>query len=145
MIEAVVKLSFVERALNTLRKPDLRPAWKLAKVPLREDIRDHRKRQEGPGGTWPARAAATKERAGRNGRARRLLGRLPTALTIQSTRAMVAARSRVAWSDVHRTGGTVGRGSSLPVRDFLWASKDALELIALIVQARLEQLFGRGG
>lgn len=144
MIEARVNLTFAERALIALRRPDLRPAWKEARKPLRADIREHRRKQEGPEGTWPARAAATKQRAGRHGRPRRLLGRLPTALTTLSDRRRVAMRSRVAWSDVHRTGGVVGRGSRLPRRDFLWASGNVLDTIAGIVSRYLATRFRRG-
>lgn len=146
MIEARVNLGLVERALNTLRRPDLRPAWKEARQPLRADIRDHRAKQAGPSGAWPGRAASTKERgryAGR--RPRRLLGKLPTALTTLSDRRRVAMRSRVAWSEVQRTGGTVGRGAKIPPRDFLWASAEVLSAIAYIVSRHLQRIFGKAG
>lgn len=145
MIAARVNLGPLQRAFNTLRRPDLRPAWKEARKPLRADIRDHRKKQEGPDGTWSPRAAATKARSGKNGRARRLLGKLPTALTTLSDRRRVALRSRVAWSDVHRTGGTVGHGARVPARDFLWASGQVLETIAGIVAKHLAKRWKRGG
>ena len=140
-----VNLSFVDRALNTLRKPDLRPAWKEARKPLRDDIREHRRQQVGPDGAWAPRAAATKARAGLGrGRPRKLLGKLPNALMTLSDRSRVALRSRVAWSDVHTKGGTVGRGSKLPARPFLWASGKALGVIAGIVTRHLASIFRKG-
>lgn len=145
MIEARVDLRFVERVLNTLRRPDLRPAWKEARKPLREDIRDHARKRQGPSGSWSPRAAVTRERAGHNGRARRELGRLASAQTTLSDRRRVAMRSRIAWSDVHRTGGAVGHGAKLPARDVWWASDKVLGTIAGIVSAFLAHTFAKGG
>lgn len=141
MIEARVNLSLVDRVLNGLRSPDLRPAWKEARKPLRADIRDHRRKQEGPDGTWAPRAAATRTRSKSGRRARPMLGKLPTALQTLSDRNRVAMKSRVAWSDVHQTGGTVGRGSKLPPRPFLYASEKALEIIADLVVKYLARAF----
>lgn len=145
MIETKVNLGLVDRLLSSLRRPDLRPAWKEAKQPLRRDIRDHRQKREGPSGSWAARAASTKERARYGDRPRRILGRLPTALQTIATRRSVAMKSRVAWSEVQRSGGAVGRGSRIPARDFLWASGLALDAIAQIVARHLERIWKRGG
>lgn len=144
--EAAVDLTFVERALNTLRRPDLRPAWKEARKPLREDIKAHRKAQEGPGGSWPGRSPLTARRAGakRKRRPRKLLGKLPTALQTKSDRARVAMISRVRWSAVHQDGGTAGHGARIPARPFLWASDGVLKAIAGIVSAHLAKLFAKG-
>lgn len=141
MIEARVNLSLVNRALNTLRKPDLRPAFKLARKPLRDDIRDHRRKRQSPGGSWAPRAASTRVRAAGAKRSRPLLGKLPTALATKVSRQSLRSISRVPWSDVHRTGGTVGHGAKLPGRDFLWASGQALGAIAGLVSAHLAKLF----
>lgn len=144
MIDARVNLGLVDKALLALRKPDLRPAWKEARQPLRRDIADHRKQQKGPDGVWSPRAASTKERAqyGRK-RPRKILGRLPTALQTVSDRQRVAMRSRVAWSGVHQDGGRVGRGAKIPARPFLWASALALDAVAAIVARHLGKLWGR--
>jgi hypothetical protein len=144
VVEAKVSLRFVERALNSLRRPDLRPAWKEARAPLRADIKDHRQKQAGPSGAWAGRAESTRERrqyAGR--RPRKLLGKLPTALSTISDRRRVAMRSRVAWSEVQRSGGTVGHGAKIPARDFLWASQQVLGTIAGIVSAYLSKLWSK--
>lgn len=143
MIDAKVNLGLLDKALNSLRKPDLRPAWKEARQPLRRDIADHRKQQAGPDGTWPARAASTKERARYGGRPRKILGRMPTALQTLSDRRRVAMKSRVAWSAVHQEGGTAGRGSKIPARPFLWASELVLDAVAQIVVRHLKKLWGR--
>ncbi len=145
MIEARVSLGFFERALNTLRNPDLRPAWKEARVPLRADIADHRKQQAGPDGAWAPRSISTRTRSTskRRSRPRKMLGKLPTALQTISDRRRVAMKSRVAWSDVHTTGGTVGHGAKLPPRPFLWASDKVLGSIAGLITKHLAKLWGR--
>lgn len=149
MLEAKLNLGFLEKALNTLRRPDLRPAWKEARIPLREDIKDHRARQAGPGGSWAPRSGASRTGAKRKPgskrkpRQRKLLGKLPTALTTISDRRRVAMKSRVAWSDVHTTGGTVGHGAKIPPRPFLWASDKVLTTIAALVSKALARAWGR--
>lgn len=145
MLRADVKLSLVERALNTLRKPDLRPAWKEARAPLREDIKDHRKKKEGPDGTWAPRASSTNQRrmSSRKGRPRNILGRLPTALKTQSDRRRVAMISRVKWSGAQQDGDVVGHGARLPARVFLWASDHVVEVISAIVVKTLAAAFGK--
>lgn len=140
MIEAHVNLTLVERLVVGLRNPDLRPAWKLARAPLRADIRDHRRTKSGPGGAWTPRAASTKARNAYGGRPRALLGKLPTALQTMSDRRRVAMQSRVDWSEIHKSGGTAGHGSRIPARDFLWVSQDTLDVVAVIVSAHLQKL-----
>lgn len=142
MIDARVNLGLVDKALLALRKPDLRPAWKEARQPLRRDIADHRKQQKGPDGVWPRLATSTQERRLGKRRARKLLGKLPTALQTISDRSRVAMRSRVAWSGVHQDGGRAGR-SSIPARPFLWASELAVDAVAAIVARHLGKLWGR--
>lgn len=145
MISASLPLTFVERALNTLRRPDLRPAWKEAKLPLRGDIRDHRDAQSGPGGSWAPRASSTTARraASKRNRPKRMLGKLPTALSTLSDRRRVAMKSRVAWSDIHQKGGIAGHGAKIPARPFLWVSQTALNAIGYIVSRHLAKIFGR--
>lgn len=141
MIEVRVNLGLLDRFVATLRKPDLRPAWKEARKPLRADIRDHRKKRSGPSGTWAARSANT--RIKRKGRTRQMLGNLPTALSTIMDRRRIALKSRVAWSDVHQTGGRVGHGAKLPARPFLWASDRVLTEIAAIVTRTLQRIIGK--
>jgi phage gpG-like protein len=145
MLEAKVNLGPLDRVLNTMRKPDLRPAWKEARKPLRADIREHRKQRTGPSGSWAPRASSTRIRAASGRRARPILGKLPTALTTLSDRRRVAMRSRVAWSDVHQKGGTVGHGARIAARPFLWASDKVLGVIAGIVTKTLAKIFAKGG
>lgn len=144
---ARVDLSWVERALTGLRNPDLRPAWKAAKKPLRADQRDHAKRREGPGGAWPARSPLTQARrstgSGKRKRARKLLGKLPSALTAKHTRTSVSVMSRSKWSAVHQEGGTAGNGARIPARPFLWASDKLLETVAGILSKGLKVAFAK--
>ncbi len=146
---ARVNLSWVEAALNTLRRPDLRKAWQEAKKPLRSDQKDHAKRQEGPSGAWVGRSPLTAKRSGgavytptrKTRRARKLLGRLPTALTSKATRSSVTVISRAKWSGVHQEGGTAGYGAKIPARPFLWASQAALEAISYVISRHLKIQF----
>jgi len=131
---AEVHLGFLDRARAILRAPDLRPAWKLIRKPVRADLRQHARRQEGPEGSWSPMSSRTKgrARAGRK-RPRKLLGRLPGALTTKLERKRMILRSQVAWSAVHQEGGRVGRGARVPARPFLWASDKVLELAGGII------------
>jgi phage gpG-like protein len=142
---ARVELGFVERALIALRNPDLRPAWREAKKPLRADQREHAKRQQGEGGAWPGRSPLTQRKAGtgsgKNKRPRKLLGRLPGAISGKSTRSGVVLTSRAAWSGIHKSGGTAGYGARIPARDFLWVSARALELVSGIIAKGLRAAF----
>jgi phage gpG-like protein len=142
VIEARVKLGPLQSLFDLVKRPDLRPVWREARKPLREDIKAHRKAQSSEGGKWAPRAASTRERMGRRGARRRMLGKLTTALQTTSDRRHVGMKSRVPWSDVHRTGGRVGRaGSRLPARDFLWVSRGALETISGLVVNYIAGLF----
>jgi phage gpG-like protein len=144
-VGARVSLSWVDAALHALRNPDLRKAWREAKKPLRLDQRDHAKRQEGPSGAWPGRSPLTTARrsrgAGKRKRARKLLGRLPSALTSKSTRTGVSVFSRAKWSAVHQEGGKAGNGARIPARPFLWASAEVLEAISYVVSRHLKLTF----
>lgn len=145
MISTTVKLGALERAFNTLRRPDLRPAWKEARQPLRADIASHRNQQRGPDGPWPARSSSTRLRSSskRKSRPRRMLGKLPTALTMKSDRRRVAMVSRVPWSKVHQDGGTAGRGARIPARPFLWASKTVIDVVGGIIVKHIRNVWNR--
>lgn len=125
VLSAHVNVSALAGAFAAAARINLRPGFVSARGDLRADLRDHAKKQQGPDGTWPARAGSR-----RNRRPRKLLGRLPGALSIRSTRDRMVARSLVDWSAIHKTGGTAGRGARIPARDWLWASDVALTRIA---------------
>lgn len=55
------------------------------------------------------------------------MGRLPTAVTYKATSRTLSGTSKAAWSGVHMTGGTVGKGSRLPARPFLWMSDEFID------------------
>ncbi len=141
---ARVDLGFFARKLALMRMPDLRPAWKESRKPLRADQREHAKKQEGPDGAWAPRSSATKVRAasGRK-RKRKMLGRLPAALTTRADRRRVIIRSMVAWSNVHNEGGRAGNGASIPQRRFLWASDRVVEVVAGFVAKVVAKAFER--
>jgi hypothetical protein len=145
VISTTVKLSALERAWATLRRPDLRPAWKDARQPMRADIASHRAQQRGPDGSWAPRASSTSARgaSSRKNRPKKILGNLPTAIQVKSERRRMALTSRVRWSKVQQKGGVVGHGSRIPGRDWLWASKTALSTIAGIIEKHIRRIWNR--
>lgn len=135
-IGASLNLGFLDRIRSTLARPDLRPAWKEVKKPLRADLKDHKKRRESPEGSWAPIASSTKARrlAGRNKRSRRLLGRLPSAIKLSYDRRRLIAGSIVKrWPQVHQWGGRAGHGARIPQRQFLWVSDKLTEAAAAII------------
>lgn len=144
MIEARVNLGPLARVLVALRTPDLRPVWREARKPIRRDIADHRAKQEGPDGAWAPRAAATKLRSRSGRRARRMLGRLPSANRTTTDPRRLVIRSMVAWSEAQRTGATVGHGARIPGRDWMYVSDPVLGQIGVMITDRLLTIFGGG-
>jgi len=141
--QARVDLGFFQRARVQLAKPDLRPAWKESRKPLRADQRDHAKKQSGPDGAWAPRASSTKTRTSGRKRQRKLLGRLPAALTSKYDRRKFTLRSLVKWSLAHWQGGRVGHGAVLPARVFLYASDSVLGTVSGIVARHVAKIFER--
>lgn len=148
LVTATLNVSALDRVRIALQRPDLRPAFRAARPSLKQDQRDHAKKQSGPGGAWAPRSSSTKNRAGgatygatrMSRRARKVLGRLPTAIAVKPERTRAIMRSLVRWSDVHMTGGRVGRGAVLPARVFLWISDGALELVSGVVVRHLAKI-----
>lgn len=133
------------------------PVFKELKKPWREDLKAHAAREEGPDARWAKRAVRTHLRGRRKkGQAlkgggkrmvrrgsRRLLGKLPSAVTFRVSRGSILGVSKVPWSEVHNTGGKVGRGSMLPKREFLYVSPAIQQLAADRMAAYAVKEFGR--
>lgn len=145
-LDFVVDLSETERAMAAVQRRGraLGEAFRTIRPHMRADQKEHAAKQTGPESTWPSRAPSTVERgrASGSGRRRRLarrpLGKLTHAVTYQATRSGVFATSRVPWSNVHQTGGRVGRGSVIPARPFLWVSDRLLTIAVGVVERVLE-------
>jgi hypothetical protein len=148
MLRAKVDTTEIDRGLAAMTQEarNLGPAWKEARKPMRADQRDHARRREGPDGPWAPKAASTRarealarKRAGKRRGSRRLLGRLPSAITITADRRRVVARSRARGvvSGTHQDGGTAGRGARIPARVFLWASESLLNVVAGIIEKHI--------
>lgn len=131
---ARVNLGFFDRARLALRNPDLRPAWRVARKPIRADLREHANKESGPGGSWAPPSAATKRRQaqGRK-RPRKMLGRLPGALRTAAQRSKFLVTWRTAWAEAQRLGGVVGHGARLPGRDWAYISDKATQTVADII------------
>lgn len=139
------------------------PVFKGLKRLLRLNLKHHAAKFSGPDGKWPRRSAATLERyeakttqrkslKGKSGpvqrksvrrRKRKLLGKLPNAVTIKERAMGIAAVSKVPWSDVHNVGGRVGRGAVLPQREFLFMSPAFVETAVDRMAEFVVREFGR--
>jgi hypothetical protein len=135
----------VKAALKRMRhhRGSFAPVFKDLKKPWREDLKAHASRERGPDGKWPKLAASTSGRyehrssqrkrltGGRSGpvqkklirrRSRKLLGKLPSAVTFRAKAGSIMGVSKVPWSEIMNEGGRVGRGAVLPKREFLFVS-----------------------
>lgn len=154
---AIISANFdateVDHALADLedRARRLKPAFRELRKPLRGDQRDHARNEQSPEGKWPARSPITEaRRRARNRRVRltkalrtiaprkfklrsipkRILGRLPGAITVAIGDLSITAKSRASWSGVHQFGGQAGRRGrvKIPARQFLWLSDQLLTM-----------------
>lgn len=132
-----------KRGFEAGARVDLKPAFKQLKKPLRLDQRDHAKQKRGPESAWAPRAESTIARAlrGRHG-SKKLLGRLPTAVSYIATALSVRGVSRAPWSAAHAKGERVGHGAKLPPREFLWISDAMLTTATSTLADALARAFG---
>jgi phage gpG-like protein len=144
-VAATLDLGDVFRGLDAMarRGRALGPVFRELKKPLRADQKDHSKKREGPSALWAPRAASTMARMRIGGhRARKPLGRLTGAVSYFADATAVRGISRVLWSGIHQDGGTVGHGSRLPARPFLWISDDLLRIAENTLGSALVRAYG---
>lgn len=141
-VSATVDIGDVEDGLSAMerRSKQLGPTFQSLKAPMRDDQKEHAKQKVGPDSSWPPRLPSTI--ASHKKLPRKLLGRLPTAVSYKATGYSVTAESLVKWSLAHQEGGTVGRGARLPARPFLWISDKLLEVAAEALTKALAAAFG---
>lgn len=126
------------------RAKNMTPVFRKLAPQLEADQKKHGRRREAPNGKWPPLAPATLARRQqdlrskvkrRQKRAQKLgaalpLGVLRRSVAIEWNRRVLWARAH-SWADdfsgVQQEGGTVGRGSRIPARTFLWLSNDFIE------------------
>lgn len=150
--ETQIDISDVLRGFDLMRAraSDLTLVFRDLKEYLKEDIAEHFREEEGPGGAWAERAESTLERARfsmlnaprRRGRGRaaavgpmlrqrrtarnrkKTLGRFRAvgAYVFKATATSLTMTPRGPWAGVHQYGGIVGHGSKIPARPFLWLS-----------------------
>jgi phage gpG-like protein len=137
-----VDIGAVEKSFDALdaRGHHLGQAFRVIKTEMRADQKAHASQQQGPDGSWPARAASTIKHLGRS--KRKLLGRLTSAVTYKATADGVTAVSRAPWSGSHQEGDTVGHGAKLPARPFLWISDELAVRAILVIERVLLAAFG---
>lgn len=150
MIKVDVSLDELDRSIRGMLRhaANLTPAWKDARKPILEDQKRHAREQAGPDGPWAARSPFTIARMRARGSRRRPLGKLPRAVQVDMAPRSVRVKSRSRFSKAHQPDGAgttrVGRGSVLPARPFLWASRQLLETVATIIAKRLGLNWPRG-
>lgn len=136
----------VEASLEELRRRGQNPAqaMRVIRKEMSRDTRDHADRKQGPDGAWAPRAASTAAKVRRgSGRARRPLGRLPSAVQYLAERSRVVGRSIVRWSGSQQEGDLVGNGAQIPARPFLWISDRLLETSARVLERFVHNGWGR--
>lgn len=69
----------------------------------------------------------------------KMLGRLrgTRAWSVQRQMLLADATKVVRWSFIHQWGGTAGRGSKIPQRQFMWVSEEKLETLAQLILEHL--------
>ena len=146
-VAASVDFGDVEQGIDAMerRAHALGPAFRDLKKPMREDQRDHSKKQRGPFGSWARRSPKTIEFYREHGKKRipRPLGRLPSAVKYTAMPWGLVGESRVAWSAVQQEGGKVGRGVTLKARPFLWLSRKLLDVAENVIGAAVEAAWGK--
>lgn len=104
----------------------LGPAFVEIKAAMKLDQREHREQEMGPDGKWSPRKASTlkSEKLHHKGRVvpRKILGKLPTAVTYKAIGSGAFGESKIRWSESQQGGGRVGKGAMIPARPFLWVS-----------------------
>ncbi len=146
VVSATLDIRDVENGLDAMerRSHSLGTAFRELKAPLRLDQKDHRKKRQGPSAAWAPAAASTRARrlSSPKHRPSKLLGRLPGAVSYKADSTSVTGTSRVLWSGVHQDGGTVGHGSRLPARPFLWISDDMIRIAENTLGGALVRAYG---
>lgn len=131
------------------RSKQLGDVFRALQRPMREDQADHADKEVGPNGPWPARSPATTKKHRSRGKmfaqaargrknkgqftvfkSRSTLGVLPDLIQVKAEGFTVSAVSPVAWAPAHADGDTVGRGSVLPSRPFIWVSQELADTAA---------------
>ncbi len=146
-LSATLHMGDVDKGLDATarRARALGPAFRDLKKPMREDQKDHGRRQRGPFGTWARRAPSTLAAyRARRKRIPRPLGKLLSAIQYKADAGGVSGESRVKWSLAHMDGATVGRGAKLKARPFMWISRKLLDIAEGVIGKRLLSAFGGG-
>lgn len=148
-IQIVVTAGSVFAAFDRLRRIDTRKVFQRLRPDARKDQREHADKQEGPDGAWPPLAPSTIERRARmaktskrNAKPRKILGRVPAALTSKISAKSLILMSRIKrWSMVHQRGARVGRGSIVPRRQYLWISHNLRKATKREFESALAKVF----
>jgi phage gpG-like protein len=158
-ISAKVDLGDFQRGIRAMRRRAalLGPVFRELRPALRRDQTEHARRQEGPQGKWPKRAASTMgrvdarasvrvtrrkdkksgKRVTRRVKQTKPLGTLPRTVKAKAEADRVYAKSPVPWALAHQLGERVGRGVKLPARPFLWISDKLLRKAGELIEKRL--------
>jgi hypothetical protein len=146
-VKATVYVGDVVKMFRRLGKIDVRHVFRDLRGPARYDQRKHDREEHSPSGKWPALAPSTvarnryrrtsvrkggkkkgqrytQSKAWTRAYAKKLLGRMPSALRVNVTMRALIIRSRgkAGLGMSHQAGAIVGHGARVPQRQFLWIS-----------------------
>jgi len=127
---------------------DLTAVWREVTPLVRRDQSEHARLQEGTEGRWPKLAASTvaqrraaKARGRKSRPVRNALGKLPRSVVVRYNRQVLKIESKVPWSGVHQDGGSVGRGATVPAREHVYFSAQALDRIVERLAQHIAEAF----
>jgi len=122
---------------------NLTKVWQKLEPVAKRDQHEHARLQEGPDARWKPIAKTTRgqrlrsrrKAAAKRGKripkrvTRKVLGKLPKAISIRFNRDTFLTISKVPWSAAHQEGATVGRGVQLPKREHVYFSAQMLDRV----------------
>ena len=121
-------LKTIEKQLATMQRKgtDLRPIFRNNKKQLKEAMRANMARQNDSSGK---RWKRTKPFPGRD-TSKTLGQKLVSASKISFSKNHIEIKSTLPWTGIHQEGGTAYRGAKIPKREFFYASKSFLNILA---------------
>lgn len=132
MFKVRAKIDGVMKALDRMGRIPKSAIYRRLKPQLRQELRDHGKRQQSPEGRWRALAATTLARRARAKRRRnkKLLGRLPNLWQIEANAESLKATNLVKWSRIQDEGGRGAKHANIPARKFAYVGSRFLWIVS---------------
>ncbi len=138
---------------------DFRPVWRKTRGAMRKDQRQHvRQQRASSGARWKPLAASTVEKRTKKARRRKknftrkgrlrkpvqkrldriLSGKILSFTETRMRHDFMEIRQSKEWAKVHQAGGRVGKGATVPAREFLWVSRSFVRIVAREMEIHLK-------